>query len=69
MNAKQLGDMHHAAVAVEELGGVISAEKVAERLKGFWAGHGSLGEDLPDVERAKTALLAAEEHRILEIEQ
>lgn len=63
------GDMHHAVVAVEELGGVVSAEKVAEKLKGFWAGHGSLGEDVPDVERAKTALLAAEEHGILQVEQ
>lgn len=61
------GDMHHAVVAVEELGGVVSAEKVAEKLKGFWGGHGSLGEAVPDVERARTAILAAEEHRILEV--
>jgi hypothetical protein len=61
VNEKQLGDMHHAAVAVEELGGDVNPRKVARRLKGFWGSN--------DVERARTALLAAEDHRILKVER
>jgi hypothetical protein len=44
--------MHHAAVAVEELGGNADAAEVAKRLR--W-----------DTARAKTALLAAADHGLI----
>lgn len=50
--ASTLGDMHHAAVAVEELGGNADAAEVAKRLR--W-----------DTARAKTALLAAADHGLI----
>lgn len=59
-----LGDMHHAVVALHELGGSASPSDVAEKLRWFappgdattlrWA-----DDRYPDRQRAKTALLAA----------
>ena len=59
MLAVQLGDMHHAVVAVQELGGLASAAEVALKLR--WIGD----DRRPDAERAKTALFAAQEHDLV----
>lgn len=57
----KLGDMHHAIVALEELDGIATAEEVALKLR--WIGR----DHRPDKERARTALIAAYEHRYVEV--
>lgn len=60
----RLGDMHHAAIALEELGGAASPREVAERLRGFWSDE-PFADATPDVRRTETALRAAEEHCLI----
>lgn len=54
--AQQLGDMHHAVVAVYELGGEASPAEVAMQLR--WTAD----DRRVDEQRAETALLAAQDH-------
>lgn len=63
---QQIGDMHFAVVAVQELGGEANPEEVAERLR-WYTGHPRItyGRSL-DVGRARTALLAAHDHGFLD---
>lgn len=64
------GDMHHAAVAAEEImdetgRGHVRAVEIAERLN-WTREEGDTGDAaIPDRQRATTAMLAAADHQLL----
>lgn len=66
MTEQTISDMHKVVAAVDELGGAAAPKEVAENLS--WLKDED-DDVVYDVERAKTAMIAAEEHRLLKSEQ
>lgn len=62
-----LGDMHHAAVAIVEEGGIATAVDVAGRLRWFEKGPGGYRTGRIDWRRAETACIAGVEQGIIGI--